>query len=201
MPSTTEAPATTQPPATVPPGTAPTTSSTAPPTTAPTTTAPAGAGEPGPGCVNGWITPAPGTALRAKALDILRSGMGVTGELRVVDMRYFTGPEVPWIVAPRPPLVEWWYVKAQLVDDPAFQGRWLIAKRSAAVEGIAAVARFDTTGYRSPDWRGFIGDSDAPRAIEGLPGTWVGIEFDFTTGEDGETPGLPDENLRCLDGT
>jgi hypothetical protein len=29
----------------------------------------------------------------------------------------------------------------------------------------------------------------------------VGIEFDFTTGEDGEKPGLPDEVVHCLDGT
>jgi hypothetical protein len=143
-----------------PPVTHPMPSTTAPPGTTP----PAGPGAPGPGCVNGWTTPAPGTALRAQALDILRRGMNVTGELRVVDMRYFTGPEVPWIIAPRPPLVGWWYVKAQLVDDPTLQARWLIAKRSAAVEGIAAVARFDT-------------------------------------GEDGEKPGLPDENPHCLDGT
>jgi hypothetical protein len=126
--------------------------------------------------------------------------MGVTGDFQVIDMRHFTSPEVPWILAPRPPVVEWWYVKAQLVGDPTFQARWLIAKRSPVIEGIAAVARFDTTGYRSPDWRAFIGDGE-PRAREGLPGTWVGIEFDFTTGEDNEKPGLPEEATHCLDNT
>jgi hypothetical protein len=126
--------------------------------------------------------------------------MGVTGDFQVIDMRYFTSPEVPWILAPRPPVVEWWYVKAQLVGDPTFRARWLVAKRSPVVKGIAAVAGFDTTGYRSPDWRAFIGDGE-PRAIEGLPGTWVGIEFDFTTGEDNEKPGLPDEASQCLDNT
>jgi hypothetical protein len=126
--------------------------------------------------------------------------MGVTGDFQVLDMRYFTSPEVPWIESPRPPFVEWWYVKARLVGDPAFQARWLIAKRSPVIKGIAAVAPFSTTGYQSPDWRAFIGDGE-PRAIDGIPGTWVGIEFDFTTGEDNEKPGLPEEAIGCLDDT
>jgi hypothetical protein len=67
-------------------------------------------------------------------------------------------------------------------------------------KGIAAIACFDTTGYRSPDWRAFIGEGP-PHTVEGLPGPWVGIEFDFTVGEDGEKPGLPDEVVRCLHGT
>jgi hypothetical protein len=170
-------------------------------TTGPAITAPPPqGGGAGPGCVNGWIVPAPGTALRVEPLDVIRREMGVSGQLLVTEMRYFTGPEVPWILQPRPPFVEWWYVKAQLVDDPAFRARWLVARRSPVVKGIGAVARFDTQGYRSPDWRAFIGDSP-PHTVEGLPGTWVGIEFDFTTGEDGEKPGLPDEVVHCLDGT
>jgi hypothetical protein len=67
-------------------------------------------------------------------------------------------------------------------DRPARQIRWCRQRR------IAAVARFDTTGYESPDCRAFIGEGE-PRAIEGLPGTWVGIEFDFTKGENNEKPG------------
>jgi hypothetical protein len=90
--------------------------------------------------------------------------------------------------------------KAEFVADPTFRARWLIAKRSPVVEGIAAVARYDTTGYRSPDWRAFIGDGE-PRAREGLPGTWVGFEYDFTTGEDDQSPGLPEEATHCLDNT
>jgi hypothetical protein len=176
-----------------------TTSIAAPATTstAPTTTRRLD-GEAVPGCGSGWTTPAPGTALRVEPLDVIRDQMGVTGDFQVIDMRHFTSPEVPWILAPRPPVVEWWYVKSQLVGDPTFRARWLIAKRSAAIKGIAAVARFDTTGYRSPDWRAFIGEGE-PRAIEGLPGTWVGFEFDFTTGEDNEKPGLPEEAIHCLD--
>lgn len=78
--------------------------------------------------------------------------------------------------------------KAELVADPTFRARWLIAKRSPAVEGIAAVARYDTT-------------DGEPRAREGLPGTWVGFEYDFTTGEDDQSPGLPEEATHCLDNT
>jgi hypothetical protein len=75
-----------------------------------------------------------------------------------------------------------------------------VARRSPVVEGTAAVAPFDTEGCRSPDWRAFLGESQ-PRVVEGLPGTWVGIEYDFLVGEDGEKLGLPDEVVRCLDGT
>lgn len=153
-----------------------------------------------PDCVNGWSVPAPGTSLRTRPLDLMRRDMGVTGKFRVLEMRYFTGPEVPWVIYPRPPYVEWWYVKAHLVDDPDFRARWLVVYRRPTANGVAAVARFDTTGYRSPDWRGFIGESE-PRTIEGLPGTWIGIDYDFLVGEDGEKPGLPDENVGCMDGT
>jgi hypothetical protein len=165
-----------------------------------TTTTPNLEGDAAPGCASGWTTPARGTALRREPLDVMRDQMRVSGDFHVIDMRHFTSPEVPWILAPRPPFVEWWYVKAELVADPTFRARWLIAKRSPVVEGIAAVARYDTTGYRSPDWRAFIGEGE-PRAREGLPGTWVGFEYDFTTGEDNHSPGLPDEATHCLDNT
>jgi hypothetical protein len=77
-----------------------------------------------------------------------------------------------------------------------------VAALGAARTGIAAAARFDTEGYRSPDWRAFIGDRP-PHAVEGLPGLWVGQDYDFTVGDDPylEHPGLPDEVVRCLDGT
>jgi hypothetical protein len=191
-------PSTTTMPATTAPTTTPSTTTTS---TGPvTTTRPAPSGVAGPGCVNGWIVPTPGTARRVDPLDVIRRDMRITGDFQVIEMRYFTGPEVPWILRPPPPFVEWWYVKAQLVDDPAFRARWLVARRSPVVEGMTAVARFDTEGYQSPDWRGFIGESE-PYAIEGLPGTWVGMNFDFLSGEDGEKPGLPNEVVHCLDGT
>ena len=127
--------------------------------------------------------------------------MGVSGLFFVEEMRYFTGPEAPGIIDPRPPVVKRWYVKAYLADKPSFRGRWLIEKRSAAIKGISAVAPFDTRGFKSPDWRGFVGEGP-PRAYPGLPGKWIGINFDFVTGE-GDTgfPGLPKEIVGCLRAT
>lgn len=110
-------------------------------TAEPATTSRQANGAPGPGCINGRITPAPAEPLRTQPLDIIRSQMGVTGRFEVVEMRYFTGPEVPWILAPRPPVVHRWYVKAQLVDDPSFRARWLVEKRSPDVEGCAVDQR------------------------------------------------------------
>lgn len=151
-------------------------------------------------CVNGWITPQPGTKPRTYPLDIIRFQMGVEGLFVVEDIRYFTGPDVPWIIEPHYEVVRRWYVKAHLQDDPSFRGRWLIERRSKTVVGIAAVAPYDTTGYRSPDWRGFIGEG-TPQKYEGLPGKWVGINYDFVTGEgDGGMPGLPDEVVGCTRG-
>jgi hypothetical protein len=144
--------------------------------------------------------PEPGTDLRTTPLDLIRRDMRVAGQFLVIEMRCFAGPEVPWILWPRRDRVEWWYVKAQLIDDPAFRARWLVARRSPVVSGMSAVAPFHTSGYHSPDWRGFIGEGE-PYTIEGLPGTYVGMNFDFLVGEDGEKPGLPDEVVGCLDGT
>lgn len=181
-----------------------TTSSTTPTTTStgPTsTTHPDQSGTAGAGCVNGWMVPEPGTPLRVAPLDLIRRDMRITGRFHVVEMRYFTGPEVPWILDPPWSVVEHWYVKASLVDEPEFRARWLVVRRAPGrIEGIEAAAPFDTTGYESPDWRGFIGEGEL-HAVEGLPGTWMGMDYDFLVGEDGEQPGLPDEVVGCLDGT
>lgn len=158
------------------------------------------AGEPGPGCEEGWTTPEPGTDDATFPLDVILGQMGVDGELDVVEVRQFRGPEVPWILEPRPDHVDWWYVKARLADDPDFAGRWLVARRDADRQGIDAVAPFDSTGYASPDWRAFEGEG-AAREVEGLPGTWPGLEYDFVVGDSGSQPGLPDEVVACLDGT
>jgi LPS-assembly protein len=64
-----------------------------------------------------------GTLKRQEPLDLIRAQMGITGPFEVLAMRYFTGPEVPWILSPRPPSVERWYVKARLLSDPTFAGR------------------------------------------------------------------------------
>jgi len=200
--TTTEAPTTTTSTTTTTiAGTGATTASPATPTSTETTTT-LPLGDVAPGCINGWVTPEPGTDRRIEPLDAIRRGMGITGKFKVVEMRYFWGPEVPWMESPSLPTIEWWYVKAQLADDPTFQARWLVVRRAPGVDAevIAAVAPFDTTGYRSPDWRDFIGDGE-PHTVEGLPGKWVGSDVDFVKGEDDDKPGLPDENAHCLDGT
>jgi hypothetical protein len=185
-------------------GSTTTTASSTPDSTESTTTTVEGelpSGPPGEGCVEGWTTPPPGSPKRQEPLDLIRAQMGLTGLFKVDAMRYFQGPEVPWITDPRPQFVERWYVKASLVDDPSVRARWIVERRNEDVRGISAVAPFDTTGYESPEWRAFTGEGD-PVIVPGLPGQWSGVNYDFVTGEgDSGNPGLPEQNLRCLDGT
>jgi hypothetical protein len=159
------------------------------------------AGSPTPGCVNGWQGLDPADPLYIEGVDILANYMGLTDPLNVVDLRYFTGPDVPWILEPHFDVVERWYVKAVLSTDPGYRGRWLIEKRTVDRLGVSAVAPFDTTGYSSPDWHGFEGEG-LPRVVAGLPGLWSGIDYDFVTGAgDSGFPGLPDQVVDCLTGT
>jgi hypothetical protein len=147
------------------------------------------------------VAPPPDDELYQEGLEILAGSMGVEGPFDVDEMRYFTGPDAPWIIEPRREVVERWYIRARLAGNDAFRGRWLIEKRTETILGVAAVAPYDTQGYRSPDWTGFFGEGE-PQAYGGLPGLWYGIPYDFVTGEgDTEQPGLPPEVSRCLDGT
>ena len=132
---------------------------------------------------------------------MLDAQMQVEGPWTVTEMRYFSGPDVPWILEPHYAVVEYWYVRAALVDDPSFGARWLLEQRTEAIRGVSAVARFDSVGYRSPDWTGFVGEGE-PTSYLGLPGQWAGIPYDFATGDgDSGQPGLPDEVVGCLSGT
>ena len=63
-------------------------------------------GAPVEGCVEGWTTPAPGTPKRQEPLDLIRAEMGLSGLFKVTAMRYFQGPELPWITDVRPPFVD-----------------------------------------------------------------------------------------------
>lgn len=154
-------------------------------------------------CVNGWKTPAEGSGRFAEPLEVIRRQIGVEGELVVVDMRSFAGPESPpsdkgYLIE-----VDRWYVKAFAPDDLSFQGRFLVESRTFG-EGLVAVAPYDSNGFRSPDWVGFQFDSGdpEPKLYEGLPGLWAGIPYDFVQGGVGlEIPGLPDEVAGCLDAT
>jgi hypothetical protein len=167
----------------------------------PTETPTAAAASPSPGCVNGWVGPVAGTTEFEEGLTILENYMGVVGPWYLTEMRYFTGPDSPGVIEPRFDVVERWYIKAALTSDANFRGRWLIEKRTDLILGVSAVAPFDSVGYQSPDWSGFIGEGP-PTTYIGLPGQWSGIEFDFVTGEgDGGQPGLPPEVVDCLANT
>jgi len=152
-------------------------------------------------CVNGWTSPADGSTESTAALDTMQTQMDVAGPWAVGEMRYFTGPDVPWIIDPHYDVVQYWYVRASRSADPTFAGRWLLEQRTDTIKGISAVAPASTTGYQSPDWTGFVGDGP-PQIYAGLPGEWSGVPYDFVTGEgDSGQPGLPNEVVGCLSGT
>jgi hypothetical protein len=106
------------------------------------------------GCVNGWTTPPEDTPRYLQPLGIIRRSTGVEGPLRVVDLRYFEGPESPPTDKGYLLVVERWYVKLFAENDLGFQGRFLVEARRFG-RGLAAVAPYDTAGFRSPDWIGF----------------------------------------------
>ncbi len=156
-----------------------------------------------PDCVNGWTTPPEGSPRYRQPLGIIRRTTGVQGLLVVVDMRYFEGPESPPSDKGYLLVVQRWYIKLYAERDPAFQGRFLVEARRFG-RGLAAVAPYDTHGFRSPDWIGFQYDSadPEPKAYPGLPGLWSGIPYDFVKGGAGlEIPGLPEQVVGCLAGT
>lgn len=180
------------------------------PTTTPSPTPPALPDEPPPtrgaaglGCENGWVTPPERSPRYLQPLGIIRRATGVEGPLAVVDMRYFEGPESPPSDKGYLLVVQRWYVKLYAEDDLSFQGRFLLEARRFG-RGLAAVAPYDTSGFRSPDWVGFQYESSDPetRFYEGLPGLWSGIAYDFVRGGEGlSIPGLPEQVAGCLDAT
>jgi hypothetical protein len=165
--------------------------------------APKTRGKAGSTCVNGWTTPPPGSPLFTEPLGIVRRTTGVQGPLEVVDMRTFTGPESPPSDKGYLLEIQRWYTKLYAVNDPAFQGRFLVESRRFG-RGVAAVAPYDTSGFTSPDWVGFQYETEdrTPRTVAGLPGRWTGTAYDFVDGGEGiDLPGLPAEVVGCLDGT
>jgi hypothetical protein len=165
--------------------------------------APRTRGAPSATCVEGWRTPPRGTPLFTDPLGIVRRSAPVDGEFTVVDMRYFTGPESPpsdkgYILE-----IARWYIKLFVESDWSYQGRFIVEQRRFG-RGVAAVAPYDSKGFRSPDWTGFQWDSadTTVRSYPGLPGRWPGIPYDFVKGGAGlEIAGLPDEVRGCLQGT
>jgi hypothetical protein len=163
-------------------------------------------GAPSPTCVQGWVTPPAGSADATDPLGIIGRSTGQDPPYEVVEMRLFVGPESPPSEGEGAKGylqdIRRWYVKLYAPEDLAFQGRFLVEQRMFG-RGLAAVAPYDTEGFRSPDWRGFQYDStdSEPRTVPGLPGTWTGDEYDFVTGGEGlDLPGLPAAVVGCLDG-
>lgn len=152
-------------------------------------------------CVDGWRTPRVGSVLASKPVRILRRTVQLPGEPEIVEMRYFTGPESPPSDKGYISTIERWYVKLYTEADLRFQGRFLVESREFG-DGVAAVAPYDTAGFRSPDWSGFQwNEADPePRPYPGLPGAWSGIRYDFVKGGAAlEIPGLPAEVRGCLE--
>jgi hypothetical protein len=163
---------------------------------------PPSSGPPSEDCVEGWTAPEPGSALATEPIRLIRRTVRLPGEPTVVELRYFTGPESPPSDKGYLLEVERWYVKLFTDDDLSFQGRFLIERREFGA-GVVAVAPYDSRGFRSPDWSGFLwneGDQRR-RAYPGLPGRWAGIRYDFVRGGSGlAVPGLPAQVRGCLDG-
>lgn len=152
-------------------------------------------------CVDGWRTPAADSPLARFPLQVIGRTVRLPSDPVVVDMRYFTGPESPPSDKGYIATVERWYVKLYSEADLRFQGRFLVESREFG-DGVAAVAPYDTKGFRSPDWSGFQwNEADQGRkAYAGLPGRWRGIRYDFVRGGSGlDIPGLPAEVRGCLD--
>ena len=181
-----------------------TTSATAKPT-APATppTRPATSGASTQTCQGGWTTPAKGTSLWTFPLDVIRRASGISDPFAVVDMRTFVGHESPPTDKNYLLDIRRWYVKLYDPKDLSFQGRFVVEERRFS-RGLASVAPYDTSGFRSPHWVGFQYDAGDPQAYAypGLPGTWGGVAYDFVDGGRGLTfPGLPADISGCLDGT
>jgi hypothetical protein len=157
-------------------------------------------GDPSASCVNGWLSPVVDSPLFRAPLRVLRRTVRLPGRPTVVEMRYFTGPESPPSDKGYIAVVERWYVKLYTEEDLRFQGRFLVESRQFG-DGVAAVAPYDTEGFRSPDWSGFQWDPGSdPRTYPGLPGAWVGTRYDFVRGGAGlDIRGLPAEVEGCLD--
>jgi hypothetical protein len=158
-------------------------------------------------CVEGWVTPPKDTPDFTDPLGIIRRTTGEEATFRVVEMRMFVGPESPPSVGDGAKGylqdIRRWYIKLFAPDDLSFQGRFLVEQRVFG-RGLAAVAPYDSSGFRSPDWHGFQFQSNdtRPRAVPGLPGTWTGADYDFVDGGAGlDIPGLPQEVAGCLEGT
>src|SRR4029077_14641134 len=122
------------------------------------------AGALGATCQGGWETPGRGSSLWKQPLAMIQRTTGERGQLVVVDMRTFVGPESPPEDKNYLQDIRRWYVKAYAHADPAFQGRFLVERRRFG-EGVVSVAPYDTAGFASPNWVGFQFRSEDPHRV------------------------------------
>jgi len=178
-------------------------------------------GEPTPSCVNGWITPPPGSEPRAWALHALQSVGWVASkdraspELRtfladddhvvILELRYFVGPEDS-NGGPRRE-VERWYIEARSRVDPTIGIRW-IGRRCSVGEGVPMTAPLGTTGFEVGTWWEMPGGFDPFEPAPCLPskGPFCQCPWDVSgcscqTGEGDRLlcAGPPPEVMGCLE--
>ena len=148
---------------------------------------------PSPSCVNGWREPAYGSELRSFPLDLMKTLQGLDKDFFAVDLRYFTGPDdadlAPASKQKTP--VERWYAHVVYTGKPDFLIRYLVVRRKTG-SAIVAIADYSTTGFSSPHWYGFDGNT-GKNTYPGLPGTWPGKPFDYA-----QSGKLPAEVRGCL---
>ena len=108
--------------------------------------------------MDGWNTPDVGSSEYDDALGILGDQLGVDGPWQLAAMRYFGGTDD----------VLRWYVRGAMATAANLRGRFLIEAR-AEDAGVVAVAPYESSGFQSPDWTGFIGDGE-PQTHLGVPG-------------------------------
>ena len=157
----------------------------------PTPSAPPTSGAPTADCINGWLAPDAAAAEYSDGLDILVVHLGIEGPWQLDALRYFTGSDG----------VERWYLRGALANDANFRGRFLLERRSDLDAGVVGVAPYESHGFQSPDWTGFIGDGE-PQTYLGLPGQWSGAPYDYVSGAGGTgEPGLPTELVGCVSDT
>lgn len=149
-----------------------------------TTTPKLRSGAKSPSCVNGWQQPASDSALAQAPLDALKALQGLDKPFHPVDLRHFTGPESG---------TERWYAQVIYTGKPDFLVRFLAVRaKGQQAPRVVAIADYGTTGFSSPDWYGFDGDT-GKNAYPGLPGTWPGKPFDYV-----RSATLPAEVRGCL---
>jgi hypothetical protein len=139
--------------------------------------------------VNGWVTPAPGSELRAAPFDLLRGfypELGPDDLFVVEEMRYFTAPSPRLDGA----VAEFWFIEAHQEHDPGFRARWLVWRHDDQIEMLAVAPvpnpilwwweyiDHEWVEYAlGPGWTVFLDDGFGPHSYPGLPGTYTGTPY------------------------